>query len=322
MRSRAKLFNGVIVVGRWRRQKGCGRSHRDLLVWNHLLWGAAVPALIVLLPITGGEAIAADARVTIVVSTSSQTLRVHRPGQRSLLFPVAVSRQQEPPTLRWLGPDPADTRYYQPSRSKPALHGGHPFLRFAGASVTLGIHGPVTPSLIWGAVTAGCLRMRSADIRQLYGVARSSPGIRVRFTSAVEAAAGQLHQQRCGRHDTHPTMAPRARRLRQLRLGRNVRGSACDGVDHWFAVNLQGGDRLTVRLKHRGDLRLELYGIRAISRISRGRFSLNFVVPVARHNRGDRYLRVVAPEQSVTGQARVVHRRSVVTAYVLHASLL
>jgi hypothetical protein len=182
----------------------------------------------------------------------------------------------------------------RPHRSDPAYR--------RAASQEYGLHGPVTPSLIWGAITAGCVRLRAADLKRVFAFARRHPGIAVRYTRArlVLPAAGR---------GVCPEAKRGVARLTRASLNRRVHGRVCGGVDRWFAVELQGGDVLEVELVQRGGLRLELYGIRAISTVIRGSSAgLRFRVPLAKRNRGLRYLRLVAPPKGTVGFSLRVRR--------------
>jgi hypothetical protein len=68
-------------------------------------------------------------------------------------------------------------------------------------------------------------------------------------------------------------------------------------VDHWYALELTGGDLVSVRLIQDGRLRVELFGIRAISAILGSNSGFEYKVPKVSNNRGDRYIRVVAPNR-------------------------
>lgn len=246
----------------------------------------------------------------IVVSLTSHVVSLRHPDGRTERFPAAVGRIHDGrrlgPKGRWYtGPDARDRTFYLPARRLPAFHRGLPFLRLSpvrlrprrsdpayqrAASQEYGLHGPVTPSLIWGAITAGCVRLRAADLKRVFAFARRHPGIAVRYTRAAIASPaapkGACPESRFG-----------ATRMVRAPLSRRIHGRVCGGVDRWFAVELQGGDVLEVELAQRGGLRVELYGIRAISEVTRGGATgLRYRVPLAKRNRGLRYLRIVAPK--------------------------
>jgi hypothetical protein len=214
----------------------------------------------------------------------------------------------------YTGADPRDESFYVRARSQPTFYGGLPYLRLerdhsrlrrGGARGELGgapahpfaIHGPVTPTLIWGMVSAGCVRMRPADLRYLYAVAVRHPAMAVSFVRAGERRAREVERTRRPPRGCAEA-AVGVRPLRRLRLDVVEHDRVCGGVDHWYAVELRGGDTLSLRAQHAGALRLELYGIRAISTVAEGRHQLDHTVPLAHRNRGDRYLRVVAPAGS------------------------
>jgi len=251
----------------------------------------------------------------IVISVDGATLRLQREDGRRV-FPIGVGRvgpmrRTRSPVGTWrTGTDPTDRRFYLPHRQKPAFHRGLPFLRLdiprrhQGEAVQpFGIHGPVTPSLIWGQVSAGCIRMREADIRELFAYAQMHPGLSVRVIRGPDVVQGvALKPDALGvrgggaaRLDPHcPEARMGVRRLERIRVGQTVPYRICGGVDHWFGVELVGGDVIHVELRHRGGLRVELYGIRGISIVAGGRSGFTHRVPLARNNRGLRYLRVVA----------------------------
>jgi hypothetical protein len=248
----------------------------------------------------------------IVISLDRSTLRLEPgSGKKRRVYPVAVGRRtpggQKSPLGTWFtGPDPKDRELYLPSRREPAFHRGLPFLRLEirrrgrrdprRQERPFGIHGPVTPTLIWGTVTAGCIRMRPGHIRDLYRFAVRHPGMPVRVIRGPDRLGGRILEpdpERRARPDC-PESALGVRRLRRIRTGRPLHDRIC-GVDHWYALELSGGDLVSVRLIQDGDLRVELFGIRAISAILAGRGGFDYKVPKVTKNRGDRYIRVVAP---------------------------
>jgi hypothetical protein len=250
--------------------------------------------------------LSAVARPTIEISTSSHVMRV-KSGAVERRFPVGLgrvlrSRSFEPQRTVWYtGPTASDRAFYISSRRKPAFYGGLPYLRLSPVRLLAGqrdlgyrraansryaIHGPVTPSLIWGAVSAGCVRMRAADLHWLYRLLVTHPSVRVAFTRrAITPAKG----------GTLP------RRLGVLRIGRSVSGRISKRRDHWFAVWLKGGDLLEAQLDHDGSLGIELYGIRGISSVARGQRGLRFRLPVRVKNSGYRFLRIYSRSKRPTG---------------------
>jgi hypothetical protein len=146
----------------------------------------------------------------------------------------------------------------------------------------------VTPTLIWGKVSAGCIRLRPKHIRELFRFARRHPRIRVQIIRGLDRVNGRPVELSEGG----------VKRLRRLRVGGAVvHDRVREGVDHWFALELRGGDAITVTLTHKGALRAELYGIRAISTVTNGKYGFSYLVPQVQKNRGNRYLRVVAPRR-------------------------
>ena len=238
------------------------------------------------------------------------TLRVETAAGRRV-FPVAVGRLLPDGGERAIGrfqtgSDPHDRRFYLPARREPAFHRGLPFLRLArraGAKVAaslvgdaevFGIHGPVTPTLIWGRVSAGCIRMAPRHLRWLYGYAIRHPGLELLVTPDLDQVGGRTVMPSSDRPPQPgcPEARLGVRRLRRAPFGTPQHDRVCGGVDHWWAMELKGGETLRVQLQHAGALRAELFGLRGISEVARGRLGFQHVVPVAPRNRGDRYLRI------------------------------
>lgn len=260
--------------------------------------------------LAAGGAAGSRAPAGLFISLASHTVRLVDDHGITRLFPAAVGRRTSDGRrlgLRGtahLGADVADPRFYAPARSAPKIYGGHPYLRLDGTAPArrgrrteraaaqgrvFGIHGPITPSLVWGAVTAGCIRMRPADLAKVYDFAVGHPGLPVTISSKPDPRARQLraHLPGCDGRGVRP--------LGRLR-GRDTRiERQCPGTDHWFAIELQGGDLLRVQADGGPPPKIELYGIRLISRVVGGRGEIELRVPHQRHNRGDRFLRVVAP---------------------------
>ena len=272
---------------------------------------AVAAALTVLgLGAAGGALLAARAPMPrVTISLEGATLRLQRtPRGRGEVYPVGVGREtplgRGPVGTFYTGPDPRDREFYLPARHEPAFHRGLPFLRIdlpLGGKQGIrerpfGIHGPVTPTLIWGTVSAGCVRMRDQDLRRLYATAVRHPRMPFHFIRELDRVAGRPVEVDRARHApaTCPEAAFGLRRLRRVAIDADVHDRICGGVDHWYALELRGGDRLAVQLRHDGGLAVELYGIRAITTVAAGRFGLEHDVPLAHSNRGDRYLRVVA----------------------------
>ena len=258
----------------------------------------------------GAPALARGRAPRVIISQAGGTLRLHQ-GGKDRIFPVGVGRRTPggfsgPLGTVRMGPDPRDGEYYIPARFLPAFYVGLPFLRLQmtesrehGKAIRpYSIHGPVTPTLIWGRVSRGCVRMRPDHIRLLYKVAVKNPGMPVTFIRGLDRIRGEAVKPDADGPalDRCAEAALGVRRLRRLTINRPLHHRVCGGVDHWYALELSGGDVLTVQLKHQGALRVEFFGIRAISSVRAGRFGLQHRVPLAHHNRGDRYLRVVAPD--------------------------
>lgn len=243
----------------------------------------------------------------VVVSVTGSTLRLVTGQGKSRVFSVGVGRltdsgQEGPLGTLYTGPDPRDRELYLPSRSLPAFYGGLPYLRLDRRRVRgvgkvvrpFGIHGPVSPTLIWGLVSRGCIRMRPADIRRLYKVAARHPSMPVTFVRGVDRVRGKPVTPSPVRAPVAgcPEASLGARRLRRLATGTHIHDRVCGGVDHWYSIHLEGGDVTSVRLKHSGGLRVELFGIRAISAIASGTRGFVHRIPLAPRNRGDRFVRI------------------------------
>ncbi|MBW2732678.1 MAG: L,D-transpeptidase [Deltaproteobacteria bacterium] len=261
-------------------------------VWLHLF------ILVVIL--VGSSPLGARTRPWVRVSLTSHTVRIHSGDRPDALFPAAVGRlrggRHLGPQGRWFsGPDARDPAFFIASRREPSFYEGLPQLRLTpvalrgredpgyrrAAQRPFFIHSKVTPSLIWGAVTAGCVRVQTRALKQIYALARRSPSLLVFFSEEPDPLrpAGTGVQP-----------------LRVLKYGRWTHGRLHGGVDHWFALDLQRGDVLSLTLgPSDGVVVMELYGIRAISPVARGELSLRYRVPLAASNRGFRYLRLVAP---------------------------
>ena len=139
--------------------------------------------------------------------------------------------------------------------------------------------------------------MSEAGIKAVYRFASRHPSLPVTVIQGVDRVRGKrVAPDAVGRRRKGcPESAIGARRLGRLKVGQVLHERVCGGVDHWYALELQGGDRVSLKLDHRGGLKLELYGIKGISTVATGTHGLNFLVPLARNNRGHRYVRVVAP---------------------------
>jgi hypothetical protein len=260
-------------------------------------------ALLAVLAATGGQALATP---RIVVSIEQATLRIEQEGRADQIFPVGVGRDlrssPSAPTVMYTGSDPRDRSFYLPARHEPAFHRGLPYLRLdrrTGLAAGLpahpfAIHGPVTPTLIWGTVSAGCVRMRPPDLARLYRFAIRHPGIKVSFVRGPDPRGVSTLLTARERDTPCPDTAIGLRRLRRIGFDRPQHDRICGGVDHWYAVELRGGEAVTVRLQHGGRLRAELYGMRAISTVAEGQYGFEHRVPHAHRFRGARYLRILA----------------------------
>ena len=223
------------------------------------------------------------------------------------IVPVGIGRVRQgryggPEGTWYLGPDPADRNFFSPHRSLPAYHRGAAYLRLLRVPLArragpasyrqallqpLAIHGPVTPSLIWGDVSAGCIRLRPKDLRSVYAFALRHPSAPVYFHRQPQP----LDRGKGDSPAFCSERGPGIRRLQRLPLGHPHHDRSC-GVDHWYSISIQGGDRIAISLRHRGSLRVELFGIRAISAIAGGTHGFAHRLPFARNSQGPRYLRV------------------------------
>ncbi len=269
--------------------------------------GALAAVALALVPASLG----ADRGPRVVVSIEGATLRLERGARKGrVVFPVSVGRleggeESTPLGTLYTGPDPGDTNLYIAKRTEPAFHRGLPALRLnlrrpsppGVKHYPFGLHGPVTPTLIWGRASRGCVRMAAAHIRALYRFAARHPSMPVTVIRGMDRVDGAAVKpdRRPARVASCPEAAVGARRLRRITVGAKARDRICGGVDHWYALELQGGDKVRLELQHGSKLRAELYGIRAISTVARGRSGFSYRVPLARNNRGDRFVRVVAP---------------------------
>ncbi len=196
-----------------------------------------------------------------LVSLADATLRLDAgPGAPPRAFPVTVGVQLDgqetsPVGTVRTGPDPRDPTYYVAARFDPLYHVGLPFLRLdrsaeasggagrgAGARVQpYSIHGPVTPTLIWGRASRGCVRMRPVDLRLLYAFALRHPAMPITFTRGPDPEARRLLRRAAGpaAAGAGPRGAPACdeaglgvRPLRRQPGGRPVHARNCGGVDH------------------------------------------------------------------------------------------
>jgi hypothetical protein len=139
--------------------------------------------------------------------------------------------------------------------------------------------------------------MKPPDIKELYTYAIRHPRMEVKVIRGPDRVNGQLFQpvREAPAIPGCPEASLGALKLRTIRSNQPLNHRVCGGVDHWYAIDLKGGDVLHVRLAHAGQLRVELFGIRGISAITSSKDAIHYKVPLARRNRGARYLRVTAP---------------------------
>ncbi|MDQ3366475.1 MAG: L,D-transpeptidase [Myxococcota bacterium] len=91
------------------------------------------------------------------------------------------------------GPNNADAWWYVNRRTVPDYFGGFPFLRLTARNTvganTYALHGPITPDLIRGYVSHGCVRMASNDIIRLFWMVKPHESIPVTIQREVERDA-------------------------------------------------------------------------------------------------------------------------------------
>jgi hypothetical protein len=272
-------------------------------------WGGQYPLGLLAL-VLGGLTLGAAVQSPhpmVVISHHGQTLRLQwdDPSVTRRVFPVGLARQAPGQALAPLGtfftgPAPDDSTFYLSARQVPAFYGGLPFLRLVYSQgqqrYPFALHGPITPTLIWGPISAGCVRLRPEDLRELYQVAVRYPSMPVTFLAGPDRL--EDHPVELDRRPELSLACPESkwgiRRLSRLGPGHEVHDRLCGNIDHWYAIELKGGDALSVQVQHAGSLWVELYGPRAISIIAEGRFGLEFSVPCVQRNRADRYLRITA----------------------------
>lgn len=241
-------------------------------------------AIILLLFIFESRSLAQN-EVSVKISTRSCVMQI-KDGVKTTYYPVGIGRKHLAFGTFYLGPNVLDRSFYEKSRKEPAFQRGLPFIRLSpyrlrgqsdpnyqkAIDYALGIHGPVTPSLIWGRVSAGCIRMRKKDVREFYEFARLHPNLAIRLTDKKMAFNYTF----------------KIKPLRKLKA--NQRSRLCSR-DEWFKIPLESGDKIRIELNQ--SLKLELYGIRGISVIAEATQSLFFIMKEAPKNRGTRYLRVI-----------------------------
>ena len=94
------------------------------------------------------------------------------------------------------GADSSDPWWYVARRTVPAYFAGLPFLRLTAVNQdganTYALHGPITPQLIRGYVSHGCVRMAPHDIIDVFWMVKSHPSTPVTIQTEVELdAAGE-----------------------------------------------------------------------------------------------------------------------------------
>jgi lipoprotein-anchoring transpeptidase ErfK/SrfK len=125
---------------------------------------------------------------TIVVRTSERRLYLVQPGGKALRYVVGVGRAGK----QWFGTTSIVSKHIKPAWTAPAdmrrtsyavvIPSGAPNNPMGDAALVLAdhqlaIHGTNRPDLVGSFVSAGCIRMRNADIMDLYN--RVGVGARV-----------------------------------------------------------------------------------------------------------------------------------------------
>jgi hypothetical protein len=139
--------------------------------------------------------------------------------------------------------------------------------------------------------------MKPSDIKELYSYALQHPHMLVKVIRGADRIRGQLVAP-VREGPSIPGCLEASLgvlKLQTIHSDQPLNRRVCGGVDHWYAIDLKGGDVLHVRLAHAGLLRVELFGIRGISAIVGSKDTIHYKVPLAPQNRGARYLRVTAP---------------------------
>jgi lipoprotein-anchoring transpeptidase ErfK/SrfK len=127
---------------------------------------------------------------SIVVHTRERRLYLVQGGGKALRYVVGVGRADK----QWFGRTSITSKHIKPAWTAPAdmrrsaiavvIPSGAPNNPMGAAALVLAdhelaIHGTNRPDLVGGFVSAGCIRMRNADIMDLYG--RVSVGTEVIF---------------------------------------------------------------------------------------------------------------------------------------------
>jgi lipoprotein-anchoring transpeptidase ErfK/SrfK len=175
-------------------------SRRSILVEAAVALAIALATALVLLasvpPALAATAVpfAGVAPGTVVVRQGERRLYLAMENGRALAYPVAVGR----PGRQWRGVARIDGKYVDPAWAPPAvvkraepwlpayIPGGAPNNPMGHRALTLSggqyaIHGTNRPSTVGTAASYGCIRMREADIEDLFArVAIGTPVVMVR----------------------------------------------------------------------------------------------------------------------------------------------
>jgi len=116
---------------------------------------------------------------TIVVRTNERRLYLVQPGGKALRYVVGVGRSGK----QWFGTTSVVSKHIKPAWTAPAdmrrtpyavvIPSGAPNNPMGAAALVLAdhelaIHGTNRPELVGGFVSAGCIRMRNADVMDLF----------------------------------------------------------------------------------------------------------------------------------------------------------
>ena len=165
--------------------QSASRGARRSAITAAALAGAVALTLSSLPAQAAGKLVAFDdlsAKGTIVVHTSERRLYLLLGSGRALQYVVGVGRSKR----QWAGKTTISGKYLRPNWAPPAsikrdkpnlpelIPGGSPRNPMGVAAMTLSggeyaIHGTNAPRSIGKFVSYGCIRMRNADISDLYG---------------------------------------------------------------------------------------------------------------------------------------------------------
>ena len=159
-----------------------------------------------------------------------------------------------------IGDDPADGWWFYKRRYQPAYFGGWPFLRLTAVNSrnqnTYGLHGPITAELIRGFVSHGCMRMRPADLLELFYIMINHPGAPVSIQEAVrvredgtvvDVTPPELDQVAAYRARMEACVEDEVEDGAALEAGLHAGLGLCDHTDA-FTTEVPAGHRLSVKV--------------------------------------------------------------------------